>query len=153
MKSRFLILIFLLLGSAGYGQIVTTPTGRESQQEALVKILAVLDGAKTGASPSTTSEKTVTWTQTVVTLTAATSQTLIAANTARKALRWMVTGANPMTVAPGAVTVTAGAGMNYSPGSGTGFQGGSDSFPGEVSTQAFSAISTSGTTVVIWEGI
>lgn len=95
---------------------------------------------------------TLSWTQTTVTLTAATSATLLAANASRKGLRWMVTGTNPMTVAPGLVTVIAGAGMNYSPGSGTGQQGGSDSFAGDTSTQAFSAISTLGTTVTVWEG-
>lgn len=95
----------------------------------------------------------ITWTQTIVTLTAATSAALIAANANRKALRWMVTGLNPMTVAPGNVTVTAGAGMNYSPASGTGFQGGFESFSGiEISAQQFNAISTLGTTVAVWEG-
>ena len=110
-------------------------------------------GAGTSASPTITSQPAITWTQTVVTLPAGTSTTLVAANANRRALRWMVTGTNPMTVAPGAVTVVAGTGMNYSPGSGTGFQGGSDSFVGnEVSQQAFSAISTGGTTVVVWDG-
>lgn len=109
-------------------------------------------GAGTQASPTITSHPTITWTPTIVTLTAANSATLIAANANRKALRWMITGTNPMTVVPGAGPAVAGAGMNYSPGSGTGYQGGSDSFAGEVSTQAFSAISTGGTTVVVWEG-
>lgn len=94
----------------------------------------------------------LTWTQTIVTLTAATSAALVAANQYRKGLRWMVTGASPMTVAPGAVTVVAGQGMNYNPASATGYQGGSDTFEGALSTQAFSAISTVGTTVVVWEG-
>lgn len=95
----------------------------------------------------------ITWTQTKVTLTAATSTTLIASNTARRALRWMNTGSNPVTVAPGAVTVTAGDGMNYNPGTGIGQQGGADSFGvNEVSMDAFSAISTLGTTVIVWEG-
>lgn len=95
----------------------------------------------------------VTWTQTVVTLGAATSATLTAANPSRKALRWMNVGANPMTVAPGAVSVTAGAGMNYNPAPDSASQGGSDTFgSNEVSLQAFSAISTGGTTVIVWEG-
>lgn len=95
---------------------------------------------------------TVSWTQSLVTLSGGTSATLIAANSSRKKLRWMVTGTNPMTVAPGLVTVTAGAGMNYNGAATTGYQGGADSFDGDASTQAFSAISANGTTVTVWEG-
>lgn len=113
-----------------------------------------VSAASTNQANSQVSSSSVTWTQSIVTLSAATSATLLAANASRKALRWMVTGTNPMTVAPGVVTVTAGQGLNYSAGSGTGQQGGADSFgPNEVSTQAFSAISTSGTTVAVWEGV
>jgi len=96
---------------------------------------------------------TLTWTQTSVALTAATSATLIASNASRKALRWMVVGSNPMTVAPGAGPVTANAGFNYNGSSASGFQGGSDDFTGEISTQQFSAISTLGTTAIVWEGV
>lgn len=103
--------------------------------------------------PLPVSGNTITWTQTKVTLTAATSATLLPANAARRALRWMNTGANPVTIAPGAVTVTVGDGMNYNAGAGAGQQGGADSFGiNEVSTDAFSAISTLGTTVIVWEG-
>lgn len=98
-------------------------------------------------------QKTIRWVQVVVTLTAATSAQLIVGNTARRGLRWMNVGLNPCTIVPGTVTVIAGTGMNYNGATGTGFQGGSDSFFGEVSTQPFSAISTLGTTVVIWEGL
>jgi len=94
----------------------------------------------------------IAWTQTIVTLSAATSATLIAANASRKKLRWMVTGTNPMTVAPGAVTVVVNVGMNYNGNSGVGTQGGSDTFDGDASQQAFSAISTLGTTLTVWEG-
>jgi len=95
----------------------------------------------------------ITITQTYVTLAAATSATMIAANTARKYICWMNVGTAPMTVVPGVVTVTAGTGMNYDPGSSAINQGGSFCQDGvSVSKQAFSAISTAGTKVTIWEG-
>lgn len=97
--------------------------------------------------------QSVVWTQSIVSLTGATTVSLVAANTSRKALRLMNIGTNPMTVAPGAVTVTVNLGMNYNGNSGSGTQGGSDSFAGELSRQAFSAFSTTGTSVVLWEGI
>ena len=95
----------------------------------------------------------VTLTQTLVTLAAGVSQTLIAANANRRYLAFANVGANPMTVAPGAVTVTAGQGMNYSAGEAPSFQGGGQAFEGSaVATSAFSAVSAVGTTVCIWEG-
>ena len=96
---------------------------------------------------------TITWTQTTVTLSAATSAPLIAANGSRKKLRWMVTGSNPMTVAPGSSAAVANVGMNYNGSSASGYQGGSDSFDGDTATGAFQAISTLGTTVTVWEGV
>lgn len=96
---------------------------------------------------------TLVWTQSVVVLAAATSAALIAANPARVALRWMNVGANPFTVVPGAGPAVAGAGMSYNGASGVGLQGGSDTFDADVSQQAFAAISTAGTTVVVWEGV
>lgn len=111
-------------------------------------------GASTITSGNiTNAQPTVTWTQTVANVTANVTSVILNTNANRKGLRWMVTGTNPVTIAPGNVTVTIGQGMNYSPGAGTGQQGGADSFgPNEVSTQAFSANSTLGTTLVIWEG-
>ena len=111
-------------------------------------------GASTITSGNiTNAQPAVTWTQTVANITANTTSVILNTNASRKGLRWMVTGANPVTIAPGNVTVTIGQGMNYSPGAGTGQQGGADSFgPNEISTQAFSANSTLGTTLVIWEG-
>lgn len=113
-------------------------------------------GNQTAVSPSTplpqytaANENIV---QTVINLAAGTSATLIAANAARKSLRWMVVGTNPMTVAPGTGTVTVGQGMNYGPSSGLGQQGGAESFTSDVPTNAFSAISAAGTTVAVWEG-
>lgn len=94
----------------------------------------------------------LTWNQTAVVLSANTAAPLVAANGARRGLRWMNVGSNPMTVVPGTGTPTAGSGMNYSPPSQSGYQGGSDSFDDAVSGQAFTAISTSGTTVIVWEG-
>jgi hypothetical protein len=92
-------------------------------------------------------------TQTVVTLSAATSTTLVAANVNRKYLCWMDVGTAPFTAAPGLVTVTAGNGMNYDPGSSASNQGGTFCQEGvTVSQQAFSAISTVGTKVTVWEG-
>lgn len=91
-------------------------------------------------------------TQTLVTLSAAATGQLAAANATRKGLRWMVTGANPMTVAPGASAAVAGVGMSYNGNSGVGTQGGSEAFEGSVvPTNAFQAISTLGTTVIVWE--
>ena len=100
-----------------------------------------------------TNNQSVIWTQSIVSLTGATTVSLVAANTSRKALRWMNIGTNPMTVVPGAVTVTVNFGMNYDGSAGVGRQGGSDSFAGDLSRQAFSAFSTAGTSASIWEGV
>lgn len=95
----------------------------------------------------------ITWTQTLITLVAATNQQVLASNASRKALRWMNTGVNPFTAVPGAVAAVAGNGMSYGGNNGVGTQGGSDSFTdNEISTQAWQMISTIGTTLVIWEG-
>lgn len=92
-------------------------------------------------------------TQTIVTLPANTSTPLIGSNSSRKSIRWMVTGTNPMTVAPGAAAVGVNVGMNYEGNSGSGHQGGSESYDaGAVPTNAFQAISLAGTTVTVWEG-
>lgn len=114
---------------------------------------ALVVAVSPNSQPLSVLPNAITWTQTQVTLVAGVSQTLIAANPSRKALRWMDVGTSSMTVAPGAVTVTAGVGMNYDPGAGSGRQGGAEQFvPGEMSTQAFSAISAAGTIVTVWEG-
>ena len=94
------------------------------------------------------------WNQYLVTLLANTSKVLVNENRRRKALRWMNVGVNPCTVVPSVGhTVIVGEGFNYSGASETGYQGGSDNFPAELSSQGFSAISTIGTTVIVWEGI
>lgn len=92
-------------------------------------------------------------TQSIVTLSPGSTAQLIGANTARKGLRWMNIGSNPMTVAPGVSAAVVGQGMQYNGAFGTGMQGGSESFEGTaVPIGAFQAISTLGTTVVVWEG-
>jgi len=109
--------------------------------------------AGTSSLPWVTAPASMTITQTTVTLTAATDAQIIAANSSRKFLQWMVVGANPATVVPGAGPAVAGAGMNYDPGSSTINQGGGTTFEGSaIATNAFHAISTGGTTVVVWEG-
>lgn len=95
----------------------------------------------------------LTWTQTAIALPAGTSTQIVAANPLRKGLRWMNVGTNPMTAVPGAGPAVAGLGMNYNGAAGAGQQGGADTFPGDTSGQAFQAISTAGTTVVVWEGV
>lgn len=90
--------------------------------------------------------------QIMVTLTAGVSQQLVAANPARVGLRWMVTGANPMTVAPGTSPAVVGVGMNYSPPASVGQQGGSETMEGTaMTTDAYQAISAAGTVVCVWE--
>lgn len=82
---------------------------------------------------------------TIVTLTAATSAPLIAANSARKSLRWQNVGANPATVVSGVGPAIVLHGFAYATGAGEKFDAGS------VPTNAFAAISTLGTTIIVWE--
>lgn len=104
-------------------------------------------------SESLVAQPNVTWTQSTVDLPAGVSTPLVGSSLGRRALRWQVTGANPMTVVPGAGPAVAGVGFSYNPGQDVGYQGGSDAFgPNEVSTQAFTAVSQAGTTAVVWEG-
>ena len=93
------------------------------------------------------------WTQTVVALAAGVSAPLIAANPKRLRLRWMVTSGGPVTIAPGSVTVTAGAGMIYNGPSAAGNEGSSEDFQWDVGQEAFSAFSTSGSSLTIWEWV
>jgi hypothetical protein len=167
MKLSRLLLVASLLAAgaaaawaAGSGANFSNPDG----SSAPLRIIGIWDGiagppyngipiSPANPLPAVESPGAVTIAQTIVTLTAGTSATLIAANTSRKYLCWMNVGAAPMTVAPGAVTVVAGQGMNYDPGSSPINQGGA--FCQEsisVSRQAFSAVSTAGTTVAVWEG-
>jgi hypothetical protein len=110
-------------------------------------------GALGGAAcPLSVVGKTTTTTATIVTLTAATSTSLIAANTTRKGLCWMVIGLNPVTIVPGSSAAVVGNGMAYSGAASAGQQGGSEAFTGTaVPGDAFQAISTLGTTIIVWE--
>lgn len=91
------------------------------------------------------------WTQTVITLTAGQQTTLIPANSRRQRLRWMITGAGAVTIAPGLVTVTAGNGMAYNGAAALGQQGGSDDFQFDCAREAFSVYASAATQIVIWE--
>lgn len=90
--------------------------------------------------------------QTTVSLAAGVSVLLIGVNANRRGLRWMVTGANPITVAPGAAAAVVGAGFNYNASTGdAGSQGGSEIFDAPAPTGAFHAISALGSTMIVWE--
>jgi hypothetical protein len=103
-------------------------------------------------NPLSVAGKTSTTTATIVTLSAATSAQLIAANATRKGLRWMNIGLNPATIVPGASAAVVGNGMAYSGAASAGQQGGSEAFEGTaVPGDAFQAISTLGTTIIVWE--
>ena len=117
-----------------------------------IPVTVTLDGTGTPTSGGG-GGSTVTWTQTIVTLVAATAAPLIAVNASRKALIIENSGTNPFTYVPGAGPAIAGSGKSLNPPSASGFQGGAQDFAGELSTQAFNAISTLGTTVVVWEGV
>lgn len=98
--------------------------------------------------PSSASGMTLT--QTAVTVTAS-SQTLIAANTARKFLSWMVVGTVNVTISP-ATPVVSGIGFVYNAG-GAVSQGGAEAFTGAQAQNAFYVIAASaGSIVYVWEG-
>lgn len=104
-------------------------------------------GAPSGA-PVPVQSPTGGVTQTIVT---GTSGTLIAANPARKSLRWMVIGAADATVAPGSTPPAAGQGMIYQ-ASGAGKQGASEVFmEGAMATNAFAYAASASTSIVVWE--
>jgi hypothetical protein len=90
-------------------------------------------------------------TQTTLAVTAS-SQTLIAANAARKYLAWMVIGTADVTVSPASPAVVS-VGKVYQ-AAGAGLQGASEDFNGLAPTGAFYAIaSATGSTVIVWEGV
>ena len=88
---------------------------------------------------------TIAWTQTTVVLAAASSATLIAANPARRGLVFENIGANPATYLVGAGPAIVGAGRVLASAAFVDFS--------RVTTQAFTAISTVGTTIIVWEGV
>jgi len=91
-------------------------------------------------------------TQTVVSVTATSSQ-LIAANSSRKSLKWMVVGANDVTVAPGSSSAVFGAGLIYQ-AQAANKQGSADTFDAVDPTNAYQVICAAGqtSTVIVWEG-
>jgi hypothetical protein len=91
------------------------------------------------------------WVQTIVSVGAGQSTTLIAANPRRERLRWMVTGAGDVTIAPGSVTVTAGNGMAYAAAAAAGKPGGADDFQFDCARDAFSVFAAAATQVTVWE--
>lgn len=101
--------------------------------------------------PVSSAPTTYSITQTVVTITA-TSQQLIAANSSRKYLSWMVIGTADVTITPGSAAAVVGAGQIFQ-SAGANRQGSSQEFPG-APTNAFQAIAAlTGSTVVVWEGV
>ena len=87
----------------------------------------------------------IAWTQTTVVLAPATSAPLIAANPARRGLVFENIGSNPATYVVGAGPAVVGAGRVLGPAGAIDFT--------RVTTQAFAAISTVGTTIIVWEGV
>lgn len=89
-------------------------------------------------------------TQTTLAVTA-TSQTLIAANAARKYLAWMVVGTADVTISP-ATPAVVGVGMVYQ-SNGAGKQGGSEEFPAPPTNAFYAIAAATGSTVIVWEGV
>ena len=91
-------------------------------------------------------------TQTAVTVTATTGQ-LIAANTSRRYLAWMVIGSQPVTITPGASAAVVGVGLVYSAG-GANQQGAAQEWPHGAPTNVFQCIApATGSVVYVWEGV
>jgi len=93
-----------------------------------------------------------TLTQTTVSVSAASSQ-LIASNSSRKTLRWMVVGANDVTIVPGASSAVFGTGFIYQ-AQAANKQGSSETFASVVPTNAFQVVCNTGlsSTIIVWEG-
>ena len=93
----------------------------------------------------------LTITQTTLAVTAS-SQTLIAANTNRRYLAWMIIGTADVTISPASPVVVA-TGLIYQ-AAGAGKQGASQEWISNAPQNAFYAIAAAtGSTVVIWEGV
>ena len=92
------------------------------------------------------------WVQTVVPIPANTNTQLVAANALRIGLRWMVTGTNAVTIAPGTTPITAfGLGVIYNPSPIAGQQGSSEKLDPNECLDAFQAYASAATQVVVWE--
>lgn len=90
-------------------------------------------------------------TETIVSVTSTSAQ-LVAANSSRKFLAWMVIGANDVGITKTNPAVFASA-MIF-PSNGVSKQGGSQTFDSKVPTGAFYAICNTGlsSSVIVWEG-
>lgn len=107
------------------------------------------------AQGAVVSDAPYTITQYNFTLAPGVATNIVSLNTARKYLCFMVVGANDITVAPGLITgtpVTMGNGLIYQ-AQAAGKQGGSQEFPNGAPTNAFQAISTVGSQLIVWDGI
>lgn len=116
-------------------------------------LLALLGPAQAaGVGPDVTiSASNGTSTVTVIALSAATSTLIIRSNISRRGLRWMNIGLNPVTICPFTPAVV-GQCFAYEPASSAGHQGGGDAFEApNIPIDGFYGISTSGTTVIVWE--
>jgi hypothetical protein len=91
-------------------------------------------------------------TQTIFPVTA-TSQQLLAANTSRRYLSWMIIGTQDVTIVAGSGPAVVGQGIVYQAG-GSGKQGASQEFPNGAPSNAFQCIASgTGSSVIVWEGV
>lgn len=91
-------------------------------------------------------------TSAIISLSPGVSTPIAAQHPLRQYLGWMNIGVNPMTVVVGSGPAVVGEGRNYGGASSTDDQGGADVFEGDfIPSDAFTAISTDGTTIVVWE--
>jgi len=103
------------------------------------------------AVPVTQSGESYVITQTAVAITGTSGQ-LIAANSTRKYLGWMVIGTADVTCTPGSSAAVVGVGYVYQ-SAGANKQGSSQEFPHGAPTSAFQCIAAgAGSTVYVWEG-
>lgn len=118
---------------------------------ALDSTLSAVLGAVTALQTALLARQNYTITQTTVTATTS-SQTLIAANSNRKFLGWMVLGDTDVTIKPGSAVSAYGDGRVYT-GMGANAQGGAEDFAGGVPTNAFYVMgAAAGSVIVVWEG-
>jgi hypothetical protein len=96
--------------------------------------------------PIPSSPAGMTITETLVTLSANQSSSLIAANALRLYLKWQNIGVGAATVAAGVGPVIAGQGIGYGPMDSETFSGSS------VPLNAFAVIAQAPTTFIVWEG-
>lgn len=149
MKSfRALALLFFLAVSA-QAQTPNTGQGQFPMRQSQSVTIASDQTAIPVSTSLSSSGYSITQTSVAIT---ATSAQIIAANSSRKYLAWMIIGTQNVTCVPGSTAAVAGAGMIYN-GSGAGQQGASEEFPHGAPNNAFQCIaSAAGSTMYIWEG-